>query len=202
MEFIQLLRRASLVALVVGLVAALVVYFFNDWFHDVLQPALGIDSPLGDALGTFLIVVVAFLAQRAFSVVFYKDWMLGLNKRQDEVARRADSYVQAAEQVGKELKQVGTFNDVVRGQLNTITEATEKAAFDITSRLQTIDETITRMSQLVDSSTQETNELVSAAGRRIEQNRQLIQQLTSRSGSTRPRPTSSALPRWSRRRVR
>ena len=68
---------------------------------------------------------------------------------------------------------------VVRGQLNTIVNATEMAAFDITSRLQSIDETITRMSQFVDSSTHETNDLVAAAGQRIEQNRQLIERLDS-----------------------
>jgi methyl-accepting chemotaxis protein len=179
MDFIQLLRRAGLVALIVGFVAAVVIYFFNDWFHHVFQPAVGLDSPLGDALGTFLIVLVAFLAQRAVSIAFYKDWMLGLGKHQAEVAYRADSYVAAAEQVGGELKQFGTFNDVVRGQLGTIVNETEKAAFDITSRLQTIDETITRMSRLVDSSTQETNELIAASEARISQNRQLIERLDS-----------------------
>jgi methyl-accepting chemotaxis protein len=179
MDFIQLLRRAGLVALIVGLTAALVVYFFNDWWHDSFQPMVGLESPLGDAIGTFLIVLVAFLAQRAVSIAFYKDWMLGLGKQQAEVAYRADSYVEAAEQVGGELKQFGTFNDVVRGQLGTIVNETEKAAFDITSRLQAIDETITRMSQLVDSSTQETNELIAASEARIGQNRQLIERLDS-----------------------
>ncbi len=179
MDFLQLLRRASLVALIVGLVAAVVVYFFNDWWHGSFQPMVGLDSPFGDALGTFLIVLVAFLAQRAVSVAFYKDWMLGMGKQQAEVASRAESYVAAAEQVGSELKQIGTFNDVVRGQLGTIVNETEKAAFDITSRLQTIDETITRMSRLVDSSTQETNELIAASEARIQQNRQLIERLDS-----------------------
>ncbi len=105
MDFIQLLRRAGLVALIVGFVAAVVIYFFNDWFHHVFQPAVGLDSPLGDALGTFLIVLVAFLAQRVVSIAFYKDWMLGLGKQQAEVTYRADSYVAAAEQVGGELNR-------------------------------------------------------------------------------------------------
>jgi methyl-accepting chemotaxis protein len=179
MDFIQLMRRAALVALIVGTGAALVVYFFNDWWHESFQPAVGLDSPFGDAIGTFFIVVVAFLAQRTVSIAFYKDWMLGLGKRQAETLYRADSYVAAAEQVGGELKQFGTFNDVVRGQLGTIVNATEKAAFDITSRLQAIDETITRMSQMVDNSTQETNELIAASEARISQNRTLIERLDS-----------------------
>jgi methyl-accepting chemotaxis protein len=179
MDFIQLLRRASLVALIVGLGAAVVVFFFNEWWHDTFQPAIGLDSPLGDAIGTLLIVVVAFLAQRAVSLAFFNDYMLGLGKRQAEESFRADNYVAAAEQVGGELKQFGRFNDVVRGQLGTIVNETEKAAFDITSRLQAIDETITRMSQMVDNSTQETNELIAASEARIGQNRQLIDRLDS-----------------------
>lgn len=179
MDFILLMRRAAMIMLIVGFGAAVVVYFLNDWWHDSFQPMIGIESPLGDAIGTFLIIVVAFLAQRAMSIAFYKDWMLGMGKRQAEIAYRVDSYVAAAEQVGGELKQFGIFNDVVRGQLGTIVNETEKAAFDITSRLQAIDETITRMSQLVDSSTQETNELIAVSEARISQNRQLIERLDS-----------------------
>jgi len=179
MDFHQLMRRAALVGLLVGLGAAVVVYFFNDWWHASFQPAIGIASPLGDAIGTFLIILAAFLAQRAVSIAFFKDWMLGMGKKQAEIASRAESYVAAAEQVETELKQFGTFNDVVRGQLGTVVSETEKAAFDITSRLQAIDETITRMSHMVDSSTQETNELIAASEARISQNRQLIERLDS-----------------------
>jgi methyl-accepting chemotaxis protein len=176
-DVLLLLRRASLVSILVGLVAALVVYFFNDWFHESFMVTLGIASPVGDSVGTFLIVLAAFLAQRMFSIVFFRDWMLGLSRREAEQAMRADTFIIAAEQVGEELKQVKTFNDVVRGQLNTIVEETEKASYDITARLQSIDEVITQMSNFVDSSTHETNELISASEERIEQNKSLIVKL-------------------------
>ncbi|MCX8087172.1 MAG: methyl-accepting chemotaxis protein [Rhodocyclaceae bacterium] len=177
MDFIQLLRRASLISLLVGFVASLVVFFFNDWFHAQFLPGLGITQPWGDALGTFIIVIFAFVAQRLFSLALYRDWMLGLTKREAEIAMRADSYVEAAEQVSNELKQVATFNNVVRGQLNTIVEETEKAAYDITSRLNDIDAVISKLSHFVDSSTQETNELIEASEARIAQNRALIERL-------------------------
>jgi len=178
-DLLLLLRRTSLVSLIVGLLAALVVYFFNEWFHTDFLKALGLSSPFGDAIGTFLIVIAAFMAQRLVSMVFWRDWMMGLSKREAEQAMRADTYVVAAEQVGGELKQVKTFNDVVRGQLNTIVEETEKAAYDITSRLQSIDDIISQLSQFVDSSAQETNELISASEERIAQNRALIERLDS-----------------------
>jgi methyl-accepting chemotaxis protein len=179
MDPLILMRRATLVALIVGLGASLVVYFLNEWFHQVALPGLGLSPPMGDAVGTFLIVASAFLAQRIVSVALFRDWMLGMSKRQAEAEKRAENYIAAANQVGEELKQVPTFNNVVRGQLNTIVEETEKAAFDITSRLNDIDAVIGRLSRFVDSSTQETNDLIAAAQERIAQNRSLIERLDS-----------------------
>lgn len=177
MDILLLLRRATLVSLIVGFGASLVVYFFNDWFHKEFLERIGLSSPLGDAVGTFLIVMAAFLTQRVVSIALFRDWMLGMSKREAEVTMRADSYVTAAEQVSDELKQVKTFNDVVRGQLNTIVTETEKAAYDITSRLQQIDGIISRLSHFVDSSTQETNDMIAASEARIAQNRELIERL-------------------------
>jgi methyl-accepting chemotaxis protein len=178
-DLILLMRRASLLSLLVGLGASIIVYFFNDWFHASLQPSIGLDSPTGDALGTFLIVALAFLAQRLLSIAFFRDWMLGLTLREAEQANRADTYVIAAELVGGELKQVKTFNDVVRGQLNMIVDETEKAAFDIASRLQGIDEIISRLGAYVQSTTNESNKLLSESEDRIERNRALITTLES-----------------------
>ncbi len=179
MDLILLMRRAMLVSLLVGFGASLVVFFLNDWFHEVFLPSVGLSQPYGDALGTFLIVLAAFIAQRLVSIALYRDWMLGVSKREAEVAMRADSYVAAAEQVGQELRQIETFNDVVRGQLRTIVEETEKAAYDITSRLNEIDAVIGQLSRYVDSSSQETNDLVAASQARIANNRALIDRLDS-----------------------
>jgi len=178
-DILQLLQRATLVSLIIGIGASVIVYFFNGWFHSEFLAMLGLPSPMGDALGTFLIVITAFLAQRFVSVALFRDWMLGLSKREAEQANRADTYIAAADQVGGELKQVKTFNDVVRAQLNTIVEETEKAAYDITSRLQGIDNIIGDLSHFVDSSTQETNDLIAASEARITQNRALIEKLDS-----------------------
>lgn len=177
MDFILLLRRATLIAAAVAVLASIAVFVFHEWHHTVLLPQLGLSSAMGDAIGTFFIVVMAFLSQRLFSVAFFRDWMLGLTKYQAEQSCRSDSFISVADQVSDELNQVKTFNDVVRGQLGTIIDETEKAAYDITSRLQGIDEIITRLSQFVDSSTQETNDLIASSEARIAGNRQLIDRL-------------------------
>jgi methyl-accepting chemotaxis protein len=92
---------------------------------------------------------------------------------------RADSYVIAAEQVAVELRAVPGFNDVVRGQLNGVVAETEKAAFDIASRLQGIDDIITRLGSFVETTAAESNKLLTASEDRIEHNRVLISTLES-----------------------
>ncbi len=180
MDFILLLRRTALVSLIVALGASVVVFFFDDWWHANFIALFDTSNDgLGDAVGVFLIITVAFVAQRFVSIAIFRDWMLGLTLREAEQAARADTYVDAAEQVGGELKQVKTFNDVVRGQLNVIVDETEKAAYDITSRLTGIDEIITNLSNFVDTTTQETNVLIASSNNRIAQNRTLIEKLDS-----------------------
>ena len=177
MDLILLLRRATIVAMIVGIITSGGVYLLHDWFHASVLPALDLSNQVGDSLGTLFVLILGFFTQRLVSIALFRDWMLGLTLREAEQASRADTYVCAAEQVGGELKQVKTFNDVVRGQLNTIVVETEKAAYDITSRLQGIDEIITKLSHFVDSTAQETNDLVAQSELRIDQNRGLIERL-------------------------
>lgn len=177
MDFELLLRRSTLIFLLVSLTSSVVVYFFNDDFHTKFLPWIGLSSPLGDALGTFLIVAVAFLGQRLLSVAFYRDAMLGMGRREAQAEARFEACAAAAEQVGAELRQVGAFNAVVCGHLKTVVEETEKAAYDITARLQQIDEVIGRLSHFVDTSAQETSTLIEASQQRIAKNRELIEQL-------------------------
>lgn len=177
MDFELLLRRSTLIFLIVSLTSSVVVYFFNDDFHTKFLPWIGLSSPLGDALGTFLIVTVAFLGQRLLSLAFYRDAMFGMSRREAQAEARFEACAAAAEQVGAELRQVGAFNAVVCGHLKTVVEETEKAAYDITARLQQIDEVIGRLSHFVDTSAHETSTLIEASQQRIAKNRELIEQL-------------------------
>jgi methyl-accepting chemotaxis protein len=177
-DFNQLLRRAMLVALTVGLAASVIVYFLNDWFHTHFLPELGLPSPFGDAIGTFLIVLSAFLAQRAISVLFYRDWMLGLGKSEAERDHRASMLLTAAEEVGGELRQVPTFNDVVRGQLRNVVDETEKAAYSITDQLQSIDGVVSRMTNFVNASTEDSTQMLKRSEERMADNRELLDTLT------------------------
>ncbi|OHC66496.1 MAG: chemotaxis protein [Rhodocyclales bacterium GWA2_65_19] len=168
------LRRTLLVAIAVGVGSAIAIYFFNDWFHAVTLSVLGLSHATSDALGTLFIVLVAFFLQHLVSIAVFRDWEFGLNRAQKDASGRTETFVTAAEQVAVELRSVKGFNDVVRGQLNSVVTETEKAAFDIAGRLQGIDDIMSQLNTYVAASTSESNQLLTASEDRIERNRVLI----------------------------
>jgi methyl-accepting chemotaxis protein len=176
----QLLWRRSLtVAVGVAVGNALIVSLLHDWFHASLLPAIGINPIWGDALGTFIVLMLGFLAQHLVSAAIFRDWEYGLAKAEQEAVARNGTVVAAAEQVAGELRGVPGFNDVVRGQLNGVVSATEQAAFDIAGRLQGIDDIITRLGNYVESTTMESTRLLHSSEERIDRNRELIETLES-----------------------
>lgn len=72
------LRRSSWVLLAVGLLSSVGVYFGHGWFHDRFLPAWGIGAAIGDALGGFAIILVAFAGQRLASLALFRDVSFGL----------------------------------------------------------------------------------------------------------------------------
>lgn len=176
---VKLLKSASLIPLAVGVGASIVVYFLNDWYHDDFMPMMGLPRGTGEALGILLIALTAFLAQRVVSLIVLRRWVAELSKRDATRLLGNDMQAQAIEEVSRELKQVTTFNNVVRGQLETIIVETEKAAFDITSRLQDIDEVMMRLSKFIDTSVHETTDLISSSEHQIDGNRKMITRMDS-----------------------
>lgn len=172
---IRLLQiRSLLVFLVVAIGAGVAVYFLNDWFHQILLVSLGIPNPLGDALGTVLLLTVAYLGQRLVSLAFFKDQMLGLSADRERLDQASHTLSAVNEEVGKELEGVAAFNDVLRGQLHSVVEQTEEAAYQITARLQSIDDVVGKLNAFVSRSSDETDEMVQDSEQRIAQNQTLI----------------------------
>ena len=177
MELNIFFRRSLIVFLVVALGATGVVYFAHNWFHNEFTALTGLMSPEVDALGTFVLVAAAYLAQRMVSLAFYRDQMLGLNKLTTHDESRLGNIQQLAVEVSGELQQVPSFNEVVRNQLKSVIEATEKAAFDIAERLQTIDTVVTKLDHFVTGTTDETAAMVRDSENRISQNQNIIRQI-------------------------
>jgi methyl-accepting chemotaxis protein len=172
MDLLLLLRRMFIVAMVVAVAAAAAVYFLYEWFHSSFAP-----TPLVDAIGTIFIVLVSFLAQRAVSLVFYRDHMLGMAKLVAVEGDKAGHFHQVATEVSDELKQVRDFNEVVRSQLKGVIDQTEQAAFTIVERLQTIDAVVTRLDQFVAGSSDESKVLLVNSEARLEKNQAIVQRM-------------------------
>ncbi|HXE37490.1 MAG TPA: methyl-accepting chemotaxis protein [Azonexus sp.] len=169
MNFKKLLQRELMVAMLVALGAATTVFFLHDWFHRAFTPAAFVD-----ALGTVVIVMTAFIGNRLVSKAFYRDHMLGLSQIAEQGESKQETFHQVAEEVSGELRQVRDFNEVVRGQLKSVIDETEKAAFDIVERLQTIDGVVTSLDGFVNASSDETAQLVHESEARIAQNQTIV----------------------------
>ena len=163
----------------IALAVFLTVYFFNDWFHNSFLNALGLPDPLGDAVGSVLIVIVAFIAQRAVSLAFYRDMMFGLANDQKEIISKVNDVETVGEEVARELSHVRNYNDVLCKQLDGIVQETEKAAYDIAERLQAIDAVVTRLDQFVSETTQASSALASSSEQDIESNKAMIARMES-----------------------
>lgn len=171
--------RIASVFFFVAIGAGISVYALHDWFHNSFLYGLNIDQPFADAVGTVMVVAAAFLGQRLVSVMFYRDQMYGLKTEQEKLDQHRNDYQAVHEEVAKELMAVPTFNDVLRTQLNRVTEQTEKAAYDITERLMNIDQVMEELNGFVTTSSNESAELCAFAEQRIEGNQQLIVNMRS-----------------------
>ena len=174
MNFDQLFKRTLIATLVVAVGTFITVYLLNDWFHRVFIHGIGIDTPLSDALGSVIIIIVAITAQHMVSKAFYRDVIFGIANDAKQMLTKIIEVELVNEEVAKELTAVRAYNDVLRGQLNDITKETEKAAFDITERLLTIDTVVTKIDQYVANTASEAEQIAAHSQQEISGNQTLI----------------------------
>ncbi len=174
MDFLQILRRGLLIFLAVGVGAGVVIYFLHPWYHEDFLPYVGLSHPLGDSLGALFIVAVTYAAQRFASVAIYRDWMFGAMKARADAQSRMDASMVAGEEVGEELVQMAGFNNVVRGQLQSVIKETDDAAFSIMSKLQSIDEVVTHLEHFVSETASQSDRLLNESEASIVRNKELV----------------------------
>lgn len=173
----DLMKRTLLLTLLVAGSAALVIYFFHDDFHQTFLPGLGISPSVGDGIGVFLIVMLAFLAQRALSLAFYRDLQFGLAGPDPVLAGKLNDAEAMNAEIARELQSVRQYNEVLRQQLAHISQETEQAAFDITERLQAIDVVVTRLDSFVTDTAGRSSQIVNLSEHNISENAQLISRM-------------------------
>ncbi|ANQ83497.1 methyl-accepting chemotaxis protein [Azoarcus olearius] len=177
MPFNTLLQRSLVVFATVAVLAGIAVFFLNDWFHGSFLPALGLAQPVGDAVGSMLIVTVAYFGQRVVSLAFFRDHMYGLTSSQEQMRDASHNVAAVGDEVAHELRAVPTYNDVLRRQLDSVVQQTEKAAYDITERLQSIDGVVSHLNTFVVESSSESDQMAHDSEERIAGNQKLIAEM-------------------------
>lgn len=168
------LRRTLYIQISIAVAVGVTVFFLNDWFHDSFLPALGLPLPLGDAIGSVLIVVAVSVSIRLVSLAFFRDMTMGKDKELESRTHAREQAVAACREVATELHGVPTYSNVLRNQLDSVVQQTEQAAYEISSRLQTIDGVVTELNGFVTRISAESATLAHDAGDRIVNNQQLI----------------------------
>ena len=170
----DLAKRQILVTLVVAISSAFCVYYFNRPFHQFFEA-----PELGDAMGSAALVIAAFLAQHAVSLLFYRDTTLGQQTALgQELARRADAG-RRQKAVSEELLRLDTLTGVMRAQLQNTVELTETSALDIVTRLHEIDAVVDELDRLITSRNAETEQQLLDTDAVLVRNRQLLERMDS-----------------------
>ncbi len=179
MDILLLLRRAAIFSVLFSFVVGVAVYFSGDLLHSSVFPALGLSTTLGDAILAAAIVLVAYFALRMLIAAHIRGWVSDFGAWQTDEAKLALAYADVVIEVGGELDQLPTLNNVVRDQLKVVTEETEKAAFDIVSRLQSIDEVVTQLNGYVTDTTEKSSDVAAESAARLKGNREAMAALES-----------------------
>ena len=168
---IQLINSALLVAI------AIIIFLLHNWYHNQFAPALGMSVRMADTAGIIVILASFIAMQRLASLMLFRDLAFGLQSDAEADAHHCRACDDVRSSVLPELREIPKFNQLLGGQLNSVVEQTEKAAFDITSRLTTIDEVVTELNAFVAQTSAETDTLAAASEDRIRDNQGLISRL-------------------------
>ena len=171
------LRRSLVMLSGIALATGITVFLLNDWFNGTLLPALGVPTPLGNAIGSVLIVFAGYIGVRLVSITVFRDQSFGQNLRLGELANRQEQAASVCDEVAGELHGVPAYSDVLRSQLESVVQQTEQAAYAISERLQTIDNVVSRLNAFVTERSDESTELVHDSESRIANNQALISRM-------------------------
>jgi methyl-accepting chemotaxis protein len=158
---------------------ALVIFALHDWYHDDFAPALELSARVADTAGFIVILLGFILLQRLASLMLYRDLTFGMQHEAESSEHRCLACEAIKSKVLPEIRDIPKFNQLLTEQLKSIVEQTEKAAFDITSRLVTIDDVVTELNSFVAQTSAETDSLAAESESRVKDNQTLITRLES-----------------------
>ena len=170
----QLAVNASAAALI-----TLLVWVLHETYHQELTALFGFSNRVSDTLGTLAVLLFFIIQQPLISAFYFKDRYLGMQKALDAPRPHCPSNKVCKRIAVPQLKDSKSFNAILINQLHSVTEQTEKAAYDVTSRLHTIDEVVTELSHFVAAAANESASSAIESESKIAANRTLIDHLES-----------------------
>lgn len=170
-------RRSLLTGLAAAVVLLIAVLLLHGWYVDFLSQTFGLGDRSRDLLMTLLGLLLFLGLRQALSRLLYHDAPLGTDESLRDEGSRCPSNKVCQRVALPELREIPRFNRVLVGQLQSVVEQTEQAAYDVTSRLQTIDEVVTDLNRFVASAAAESQAMAHESEERIAGNRQLIGKL-------------------------
>jgi methyl-accepting chemotaxis protein len=171
------LARQALVFSTTVLVVALAVYLFNEEYHDIILPWLGLSQAMGDAIGMVIAGIACFLVQRIASWVYFRDVTLGSQQELETFTEGIRKRWNIEQRLAEDLGDIPAFNNVLRSHINHITQETEKAAYNIVEQLTTIDRVIGEISSFVNETNSHSRLEVDEAAREVAANREMVNTL-------------------------
>ncbi len=147
-------------------------YFGHDWYHEKFAPRMGMSHAGEDFLA-------ALVSLAGFTGLYFLSRLVTVRPRaaQCEEDREVATRAEAAHEVAAELEHMPAFTGLIREQLGTTVSATEQAATDMCSQLQSIDGVVTDLSRTVSESFEQSQALAEQASARLAANHELLDRL-------------------------
>ena len=165
--------RSPLAAVASVVTISLLQFLLHDWYHE----ALGISDRALDTAAVAVVIVLFFAMQRALSGGVCRDGSFGVGPDPKDEDIHCPGTEACRRIAVPELREVPTYTQVLSRHLVSVTEQTEKAACDLTMRLQTIDEVVTELNRFVASEAAESESMSEQSARQVDENRDLIARL-------------------------
>ncbi len=169
--------RSWTVQTTAAVLIAFLVYALHGVFPADLIARTELDTRTASAIAT-LIVLLAFMVLQPFlSSILYRNTYFGMKEKIEDPRPPCSSNKICKAIAVPELKQITPYNQMLIKQLRSVTEQTEQAAFDVTSRLQTIDAVITDLDDFVRTATAQSTNNLNDSEKKVADNRALINHL-------------------------
>ncbi len=173
----RLTKRALTIQATLAAVVFLLSLSLDFWFQKSVLQLIPAQGGIGHAIASALIIVMVAIVLELFMAPSVRHAIFGLKEELRKTNGKVETVTLVGDEIANELEGCVKFNGVIRSQLTGVVQTTEKASFDIASRLQSIDEVVTKLNQFVTESSSIATASIESSKETILRNRELISKM-------------------------